>query len=271
MQIRNTEGVLSSTWYSKPTDTGLILNFHALAPRRYKKSVVSGFVHRIVRACSNWLNVHSSLEKAKRVLEQNQYPPVFYNPIIEQTLTTIYEQTHCVKAPENTTPVPTADGDEMTPKEKQVRKKLLFIQYRGKCTEQYASDLHKANAPCTLVMTLRKLSTTLPSLKPKMEKNLRSGTVYSIKCPRCKSCYVGQTGRHILTRFKEHQLRPQAVRNHIRECGVSISMDDVQLLKASSRGEEHLLTLEALFIEETKPTINTKDEYKQRQLTIKLF
>ena len=53
MQIRNIEGVLTSTWYSKPTDTGLILNFHALAPRRYKKSVVSGFVHRIVRACSN--------------------------------------------------------------------------------------------------------------------------------------------------------------------------------------------------------------------------
>ena len=49
MQIRNTGGIISSTWYSKPTDTGLILNFHALAPRRYKKSVVSGFVHKIVR------------------------------------------------------------------------------------------------------------------------------------------------------------------------------------------------------------------------------
>ena len=158
----------------------------------------------------------------------------------------------------------------MTPAENQVRKKLLFIQCRGKCTEQYASDLHKANAPCTIVMTLRKLSTTLPSLKPKMEKNLRRGTVY-ITCPRCKSCYVGQTSRHILTRFKEHQNRPQAVRNHIRECGVNITMENVQLLKSSSRGEEHLLTLEALFIEESKPKINTKDEFKQRQLTIKLF
>ena len=33
--------------------------------------------------------VHDSLEKAKKVLEQNQYPPSLYNPIIEQTLTTI--------------------------------------------------------------------------------------------------------------------------------------------------------------------------------------
>ena len=32
-------GKLESTWYSKPTDTGLIMNFHALAPKRYKRSV----------------------------------------------------------------------------------------------------------------------------------------------------------------------------------------------------------------------------------------
>ena len=60
-------GNLPSTWYNKPTDTGLILNCHALAPRRYKRSVVSGFVHRIVRACSTWGNFHISMEKAKKV------------------------------------------------------------------------------------------------------------------------------------------------------------------------------------------------------------
>ena len=30
------KGTLSSTWYNKPTDTGLIMNYHALAPKRYK-------------------------------------------------------------------------------------------------------------------------------------------------------------------------------------------------------------------------------------------
>ena len=75
MLIMNDQGRLSSGWYNKPTDTGLILNYHALAPRRYKRSVVSGFVHRIMRACSTWQNFHESLVKAKRVLERNQYPP----------------------------------------------------------------------------------------------------------------------------------------------------------------------------------------------------
>ena len=75
---------LFSTWYCKPTDTGLVMNFHALAPRRYKRSVVSGFVHRIYRACSSWQYICDSIDKAKEVLEKNQYPPLFYEPIIAE-------------------------------------------------------------------------------------------------------------------------------------------------------------------------------------------
>ena len=36
LKLMNNAGKLTSTWYSKPTDTGLVMNYHALAPRRYK-------------------------------------------------------------------------------------------------------------------------------------------------------------------------------------------------------------------------------------------
>ena len=68
MQLIHSGPQVTSTWYSKPTDTGLILNFHALALKRYKRSVVSGFVHRIFRACSTWKNFHSGMRKAKTIL-----------------------------------------------------------------------------------------------------------------------------------------------------------------------------------------------------------
>lgn len=32
------DGKFSSTWYGKKTDTGLITNFHSLAPDKYKHS-----------------------------------------------------------------------------------------------------------------------------------------------------------------------------------------------------------------------------------------
>ena len=79
MQLIHQGGQITSTWFSKPTDTGLILNYHALAPRRYKRSVVAGFIHRIFRACSTWPHFHASVEKAKQILEHNQYPQPNYS------------------------------------------------------------------------------------------------------------------------------------------------------------------------------------------------
>ena len=90
MGVINEDGRLSSTWYTKLTDTGLIMNFHSLAPKHYKISVVSGCVHRICRACSSWKNFHESMERAKVTLVNNQYPPRFFESIIHWTLTYIF-------------------------------------------------------------------------------------------------------------------------------------------------------------------------------------
>ena len=67
----------------------LTMNFRSLAQIKYKRSVVSGMVYCIHRACSIWANFHESLEKAKTILQKNQYPPSFYEPIIHKTLSKI--------------------------------------------------------------------------------------------------------------------------------------------------------------------------------------
>lgn len=51
-----------------PTDTGLTMNYNAmnynvLAPTKYKKSVVSGLVHRLHQACSSWFSRQSGKDK----------------------------------------------------------------------------------------------------------------------------------------------------------------------------------------------------------------
>ena len=192
MQLIQKGNRLASTWYSKPTDTDLILNCHAHAPKRYKRSVVSGFVHRIFRACSTWTHFHESIQKARTILQRNQYPPSFYDPIIRQTLKDIItaKTTPTNESSETETFAQTTNDIAQTSLDENP-KRAIFIQYRGKCTEGYARTLHKCNAPCTFIMTLRKLKTTLPSLKPPVEKHLRSGVVYQIECARCHAAYVG--------------------------------------------------------------------------------
>ena len=256
MNVRHHEdGTLSSTWYYKPSDTGLVMNFHALAPVKYKRAVVSGFVHRIFRACSSWQLVHESLERAKVILENNQYPPKFYEGIIHDTLTRIVE------------------GKPKKEREEQEDPYFLFLQYRGKCSETYAKDLRKTGVPCKVIFTLRKLKTLTPSLKPPVERTLRSGVIYKIQCPRCTACYVGATTRHVITRFKEQKdTKGKTVYKHLLACGAREEVSDerdLDILCSTLRGEVHLLTLEALWIREIKPSINVKDEYRSRELTIK--
>ena len=145
----------------------------------------------------------------------------------------------------------------------------MFIQYRGKCTEAFARALHRCKAPCTVVMTLRKLRSVSPSLKPSVEKEIRSGIVYKVKCPQ--ACYVGCTTRHLITRCGEHRTKTKkTVAKHLKACNAKITCDDFEILASTSRGQDYLKTLKALYIRQINPTINTKDEYRSKELTIKI-
>ena len=50
-----------------------------------------------------------------------------------------------------------------------------------------------------------------------------------------------------------------------------VSEKNLDIVCSTLRGEVHLLTLEALWIRDMKPSINVKDEYKSRELVIKFW
>ena len=124
--------------------------------------------------------------------------------------------------------------------------------------------------PCKVVHTLRKVKSVLVSLKTPVEKALKSGVVYKITCPRCNSCYVGQTSRHLLNHIKEDRRKATPVGSHFTSCSHTLEMDDVRILTGCIRSVERLMTLEALWINSIKPSLNTKDEYRSRTLVIKI-
>ena len=61
------------------------------------------------------------------------------------------------------------------------------------------------------------------------------------------------------------------MKTHTAECRTRLTSEDIKILQQTAKGEHFLLTLEALHIRERKPTINTKDEYRARELTIKVL
>ena len=100
---------------------------------------------------------------------------------------------------------------------------------------------------------------------------LRSRLVYKIQCPHCNVCYVGKTSRHLQDRFGEH-FRKGPVKAHLAKCEGQITREHVSILGSTTKSEIHLKTLEALWIREYKPYLNTQDTMKSRdlKLTIKL-
>ena len=189
------------------------------------------------------------------MLRNNQYPTNFYEPLIHSTIEKLLQ--------------PQRRNEAEKEEVEEVPKHLLFLQYRGKVTEEYVQALNKLNAPCKVILTLRKLKTVMPSLKVAVDKSFKSRVVYKLLCPRCQACYVGQEeeeeeeeNQHLVKRFKQHCQPSQPFGKHIRLCGVSPVFDDkkdVSVLHITTRSIPFLEALEAFWIREICPTINTKD------------
>ena len=87
MKIRhNKDGNIETEWYRKKTDTGLTINYHSMAPMKYKRSMAINLIHRIWNATSTWETLDKGIQEAKRILEYNQYPRFWYENIIHKTL-----------------------------------------------------------------------------------------------------------------------------------------------------------------------------------------
>ena len=72
-------------------------------------------------------------------------------------------------------------------------------------------------------------------------------------------------------RLREHLGSRGLLNTHFESCNVDNTDGSILTILDRSNSLPHLLTLEALYINEIKPNLNTKDEYRSRTLTLKLY
>ena len=80
------------------------------------------------------------------------------------------------------------------------------------------------------INTIRSLLVHPKDKTPDLQK---CGVVYKITCPQCQHLYVGETGRTLATRMKDHtshNSQPTAVGDHCREHGYAINKNNVEVL-----------------------------------------
>ena len=86
----------------------------------------------------------------------------------------------------------------------------------------------------------------------------KCGVLYQVTCPQCQHLYVGETGRTLATRMKDHtshNTQPTAVGDHCREHGHVINKNNVEVLDREEGWFKRKIR-EAIEIKTLQPTIN---------------
>ena len=133
---------------------------------------------------------HEDVSKIEDVLKRNSHPPFILDKIIKTYINKIHYNNNKVSS--------------------EINKLQYFkLPYIGKYSEQVQKKIAKlCKQYCNennvkIVFTSFKVSNYF-SVKDATPYFLKSFLVYKFICARCKSCYIGETCRHFITRIDEH-------------------------------------------------------------------
>ena len=143
----------------------------------------------------------------------------------------------------------------------------LKLSYRGVQSERFAQNLTNVLRNINICFTTDKLRSHLGGLKAAVPRDNLSHLVSEITCFPCRGTYVGQTTRYLGPRIRKHRCEGTQIGDHFIPCigGTRAIKDNVQIFGLESH-QPTLLALEAKFIWRMKPSLNTRDEYRNNTL-----
>ena len=229
---RDARGKLSFTVYRKPTHTDQYLQFSSNQPLQHKLGVIQTLRHRCNTICSTEEAKLQEIEHLKKVLSVSGYTRAAWNSA-------------CHPKP------PTVPRDPQLTK----RKGHITLPYVGQVTDALARNIRKAGVAVHM-KPFNTLRQHLVHPKDKVTQEDKSGLVYQIKCGDCEASYVGETGRKLKERVKEHHKnKASPIGEHLSRASHSFTNDEVSILHQEPdwfrRG-----VAEAIYIHRETPSLN---------------
>ena len=234
---RRDDGTIKVAIYRKATHTDQYLDFHSHHPLEHKLSVIRTLMNRAdttVTEPGDLAEEHNHIKQALRICGYKDW-----------TFTSA-----SIKSKPNPVPV---SSDK--PPQRHVYATLPFI-------EGISNKLRRAYQEVGVTTsfkphkTLRKL---LVAPKDKPPHDQTSGTVYKFKCGGCTSTYIGESGRPLGKRIKEHcsvrKLSTSAISEHIRPTNHQFDPEQVEILAKETKDFPRRV-LEAIYIKQQEPSLN---------------
>ena len=231
--INHDEHNLSFSVYRKPTHTDLYVHGDSAHPQHVFLGVARGLKTRAERVCSRQ-NLPEEKRHLRRVLRNNGYD----DRTISRGLSG------------------SAGGSRRDPPGR-------------RCSLPYVpgvSDRLSGVLRSTGVTSVMRPQRTLRSLlvRKRPEKAITLGSVYRLACTACSWCYVGETGRPIAERMKEHKrmvreldVDRSEVARHAAESGHALDFQHVSVLDKEERWRRRVIK-EALWSKKLQSSNSVK-------------
>ena len=255
--------------YRKPTNTGVVLNFNAMAPRKWKTSLIRCLLTRALKLSSSWELFQTEISVIKEILNKNSYPTVLVEKkiaefITEQDINPSSFTRACLNKRES-------------PEKKQ--NNYVLLPYLGKPSvklqKRISDEMRQYDVNVTAAYSTTKVESYF-SLKTKMPLLFKSNVVYrfSGSCDKNVS-YIGETRRQLFVRIKEHQQdgNNSAVFSHLYDCSVCQNINNItksfDILCCGSKF--NVLQLESLSIGKHQPSLNKQMGPSKGTISLRLF
>ena len=234
---RNGDGCLNTRIYRKPTHTDHYLHWTSHHPFHQKVGVIRTLSHRAKVISGKPSDLRTERSHLTKALQNCDYPEWAINKGLRR------------------------QDDKRKKQDDTETKGFATIPYVKGVSEPISRILRTAGLKVAMKpqQTLRQMLGT-----PKDKDDLldKAGVVYQIECKDCEASYVGQTGRHLRERVKEHtkalekgNIMNSGVAEHAFEAHHNIDLDNIRVLDVENNQSKRLVR-EALRIRSLDPAMN---------------
>ena len=258
VEIRIANNEFETKVYRKPTNTGVLLNYEAMAPKKWKRSLIRCFLSRAQRNSSSREFLKEEISNIRKIFRANAYPMHFIDEVIEDFFQNVDTNNNCEKKPSEVVPVDDAP------------KKVYFVlPYIGKASERLQRKVRKEMEEHHIDIKPAFRTTKVEqymSLKSAIPALFKTDVVYEFRCPCDKDIhYIGETNRQFFERILDHVSRstgatPTAVNNHIVNCTSCSNTNRIiecfSILRDCSSAD--VFSEEALCIRQYQPSLNVQ-------------
>ena len=236
-------------WYHKSTFCGRYLNFESQHPLCHKKGTIIGLIDRAVRLSHPRFH-QKNLTMVVSMLLDNGYPLDLIFQMLHTRLKKLF----------------TLNPNSINIKNDETSKQPSFfnIPYISGFSERFSRVVRGLNVSMSYT-GMNKLRSVVKVHKDTLPNASRKNVVYQISCMDCNASYVGQTGRLLSTRVKEHRAhinrnsaQPSVITDH-RLLGHDFDWENVRVLDEEPILGKRLLS-EMLFIKRQINGLNSQND-----------